>query len=40
MKPEYQYEVFDYKRNFDILIKILCGVIVASWLVDGLKFLP
>jgi hypothetical protein len=38
MKPE--YEVFDYKKNFDILLKIFCYVFIGLWLVDGLKFLP
>lgn len=40
MKPEHKYEVFDYKENFDKLIKIICAVLIASWLVDGLRFLP
>lgn len=40
MKPERKYEVFDYKDNFDKLLKIICGVLIASWLVDGLKLLP
>lgn len=38
MKPE--YEVFDYKKNFDVLLKVICYVIIASWLVDGLRFIP
>jgi len=40
MKPEYKYEVFDYKENFDKLFKVIVGVIIATWLVEGLKFLP
>jgi hypothetical protein len=40
MKPDRKYEVFDYKDNFDKLLKIICGVLFVSWLVDGLKFLP
>jgi hypothetical protein len=38
MKPE--YEIFDYKENFDILLKIICYVLIAMWVVDGFKFLP
>lgn len=37
MKP--QYEVFDYKKNFDTLLKVICYVLIFSWLVDGLKFI-
>jgi len=37
---KHEYEVFDYKKNFDMLIKIFCYVYIALWLVDGLKFLP
>lgn len=40
MKPDHRNEVFDYKDNFDKLIKIICVVLIVSWLVDGLKFLP
>ncbi len=40
MNTKHKYEVFDYKENFDKLIKIIIGVIIASWLVDGLRFLP
>ena len=40
MKPEYKYEVFAYKENFDKLFKVIVGVIIATWLVEGLKFLP
>ncbi len=39
MKPEHKYEIFDYKDNFDKLFKVIVFVMVASWLVDGLKFL-
>jgi len=39
MKPEHKYEVFDYKDNFDKLFKVIVFVMVASWIVDGLKFL-
>lgn len=39
MKTDRKYEVFDYKENFDKLFKVIVFVIVASWLVDGLKFL-
>ena len=39
MKPDHKYEVFDYKDNFDKLFKVIVFVMVASWLVDGLKFL-
>jgi len=40
MKPDHKYEVFDYKDNVDKLLKVICGVIIASWLVDGFRFLP
>ena len=40
MSNKHKYEVFDYKDNFDKLLKIICGVLFASWLVDGLKLLP
>ncbi len=40
MKPDHKYEVFDYKDNFDKLLKVICIVIIATWLVDGFKFLP
>ncbi len=40
MKPDHKYEVFDYKDNFDKLVKVIVGVLIAAWLVDGLKFLP
>ena len=40
MKPEHKYEVFYYKDNFDKLLKVICGVIIAAWLVDGFRFLP
>ena len=40
MKTEHKYEVFDYKENFDKLFKVIVAVIIATWLVDGLRFLP
>lgn len=40
MKAGQKYEVFDYKENCDKLFKIFCAVLIALWLVDGLKFLP
>lgn len=39
MSDKHKYEVFDYKDNFDKLFKVIVFVMVASWLVDGLKFL-
>lgn len=40
MKPDHKYEVFDYKDNFDKLFRVIVGVLIAGWLVDGLRFLP
>lgn len=40
MSNKHKYEVFDYKDNFDKLLKIICVLLFVSWLVEGLKFLP
>lgn len=40
MSSKYKYEVFDYKDNFDKLLKIIVCILIAFWLVDGLKFIP
>jgi hypothetical protein len=40
MSDKHKYEVFDYKDNFDKLLKIICILWIVMWIIDGLKFLP